>query len=69
MGRAVCLVTARDFARYFDASAAVLEPKWSGAERRLGPMDRRAGHHDRRFTAMQTRRSQRGDRRRQGSVQ
>lgn len=57
-----CLVSAEDYAIYWDGATVIeADPIWNGEDRRSGKKDRRATAHERRWE------SQRGRRRFAGS--
>lgn len=59
-----CIVTGRDYQRYFNGSGAIEPPpQWSGEERRVGVPDRRVSTHDRRWDSARGRRYRLRDRR------
>jgi hypothetical protein len=61
---ALCLVTARDYARHFEGAGAIeaAAPAWDGIERRASS-ERRANQHDRRWDKQRGRRFRLSDRR------
>lgn len=59
-----CVVSAKDYARYFEGRGAIELPVLIGDERRVsGIADRRANAHERRFHSTRGRRYRLGDRR------
>lgn len=64
-----CYVSAVDYRAHWDAApppAVVEASAWTGHERRVGPADRRAPDHERRWSASSGRRYRLADRRRAG---
>lgn len=60
-----CLVMAKDYTRYWskEAGAEVEAPIWDGKDLRIGPADRRAQGHERRWNREKGRRYRLVDRR------
>lgn len=61
-----CFVSEKDYRRHFDGDFPNIVndiPAWHGEERRIGPKDRRADSHERRWDKARGRRFRIADRR------